>query len=107
MYRFFKSLFIRKPLILDLDILKSGYPEVYEAARNEVVSKERERIRELDEIRQNGIDGDSTRINELLDKAKFESGASALDLSIELLNIKAGGIAINSSKKERHIGFIH
>jgi hypothetical protein len=90
----FRWLFKRQ---LTLDKLKHEHPDVYETAAAEVYEKatteavqaERNRIRELDQIIQYETDPVSAEINMIIERAKYETGQRATDISIELLKVRA------------------
>lgn len=63
---------------LDLEQLKNEYPELYQQVFDEGVKAERERIKAIDELALPGSE-------ELIKKAKFETGISAEQVAIEII----------------------
>lgn len=68
--------------IMDLNELNAKYPDLVEQIKNdaakEAVAAERKRIQEIENIAQPGME-------EIVNKAKFETGVSAADTAMEIL----------------------
>lgn len=64
--------------LMTLDDLKNQHPDIYAAAVKVGVDQERARMQALDEIAQPGT-------QEIINKAKYETGASAADAAIEII----------------------
>lgn len=68
--------------IMNLEQLKNEYPDLVEQIQNEAkteaINAERNRIQEIEKIFQPGME-------EIVNKAKFETGASAADTAMEIL----------------------
>lgn len=71
-----------EPIIMNLEQLKNEYPDLVEQIQNEAkkeaINAERNRIQEIENISQPGME-------EIVNKAKFETGASAADTAMEIL----------------------
>lgn len=63
---------------MDLNTLKNEHPELFNQIVNEAVRNERKRIQDIENISQPGTE-------EIVSKAKFETGASAADTAMEIL----------------------
>lgn len=68
---------------MDLQELQNSHPELVEQIRNkakeDAISAERNRIKEIENFAQPGME-------EIINKAKFETGASAAETAMEILN---------------------
>jgi len=81
-----ESIILEEESVMNLEQLKSKHPEIYNAAFNlgvehgveQGVQAERERIREIDNMSLPGMD-------ELTNKAKYESGITAGNFAVELV----------------------
>lgn len=63
---------------MDLKTLKNEHPELVNQIAEEAVNNERQRIKDIENIAQPGMD-------DIVNKAKFETGASAADTAMEIL----------------------
>jgi len=63
---------------MDLQQLKNEHPELYNQIVNEAVQNERQRIQEIENVAVPGAE-------EIINKAKFETGANAGEVAIEIL----------------------
>lgn len=63
---------------MDLQTLKNEHPELVKAIQDEAINAERERIKEIENIATPGME-------EIVNKAKFETGASAAETAMEIL----------------------
>lgn len=89
MYKALIRLFVRPSFTLTLDLLKGNHNDVYQEALTEIVTNERERIREINSLRdsrQRDRGDVSIKIDGILDNAIY-TGALATDISLEVLNI--------------------
>jgi ATP-dependent protease ClpP protease subunit len=66
--------------VKDLEELKAKYPELYQAAINAGIMQERARFKALQDLEAPGCE-------EILNKARFETGAKAEEVAIEIVNI--------------------
>lgn len=64
--------------IMDQNEIKNKYPEVYNAIKNEGVREERQRIKNIDDLGMPGYE-------EVLNKAKFETGITAEAAAMEII----------------------
>lgn len=64
--------------IMNLEYLKAKHADIYNDAINEGIQNERKRIREIDDMSLPGME-------ELMNKAKFETGITAAELAVELI----------------------
>jgi ATP-dependent protease ClpP protease subunit len=64
--------------IMDLEQLKNEHPDLYEQVKNEGIKAERERIKAIDEIAMPGNE-------EIINKAKFETGITAEQVAMEII----------------------
>lgn len=84
---------------MDIETLKSNHPDLYNQVFNlgkdEGVSAERDRIKEIENIAMPGSD-------EIINKAKFESGLSAAETAMEIVKAQKekGAQMLNSIKSD-------
>lgn len=82
---------------MDMEKLKAEHPDLYKeilnAGRTEGVNAERERIKEIENIAVVGSD-------DIINKAKFETGITAADTAMEILKAQKqkGATALNAAK---------
>lgn len=74
---------------LNLEDLKSKYPELYNQVLQEGVTAERTRMKALDDVQLPGHD-------DLVNKARYESGASAQEVAMQI-------IAVEKSRQSQHL----
>jgi ATP-dependent Clp protease, protease subunit len=70
-----------QPFNLTIDILAKDFPDVYAAVVQKGIEQERARMKAIDDL---GISG----YKELIMKAKYETGASAEQLALEVLKVQ-------------------
>ena len=79
-----------KRKIMNLEELKAKYPNIYSEAVNVGISSERERLKEIDNLSLTGME-------ELTNKAKYETGITAEAFAMELIK----------AQKEKGINFLN
>lgn len=63
---------------MDLNTLKAEHKEIYDQVVNDATKAERERIKAIDDLAMPGFEN-------LVNKAKFETGATAEQLAVEMI----------------------
>lgn len=80
---------------MDLNTLKNEHKDVYDQVANEAIKNERERIKSIEDLALPGNE-------EIINKAKFETGITAGAVALEIVNAqkKKGTEYINQVKKD-------
>ncbi len=78
----------KSPMEITKSMIVSDYPEIYEQIKDEGIKKERERIREIENL---GV----ADCSDVIEKAKFDTGEPAAEVAMKILK------AQSEKKKER------
>lgn len=70
-------------VIVNREDFKNKYPELYKEVKNEGVNQERERMKAIDDLATPGND-------EIVNKAKYETGISAEQMAVEIIKAEKG-----------------